>query len=628
MMRDLLLLPMPRHTVFTDGTLALSTDRLIVLDSADPQALRFTATRLRKALRDYAGFTWEIVASTAVPWEQVGVTLSVVPDGVRHSQGYELTITEGGIHAVASTRAGIFYAVMTLSQILEQRGRDLPTLRISDWPDFPNRGVMLDISRDKVPTMETLFSLVDLLASWKVNQLQLYRVHTFAYRNHPEVWAEASPLTGEEVLALDAYCRQRFVELIPYQNCFSHMTRWLAHDRYRHLAECPEGCETRWGYFDTPLSLCPVDPGSLELARSIFDELLPHFSSRHVNVGCDETVDLGRGRSREVVEKYGEGQVYLDFLLKIYREVKVRGRTMQFWGDIITGYPDLVPQLPRDVVVLEWGYEADHPFDDHGAVFAASGVPFYVCPGTSTWNTIAGRTENALGNLCNAAENGLRHGAVGYLNTDWGDNGHWQPLPVSYLGYAYGAAVSWACEANRELDIPQAISAYAFRDASGTPALSPVEGMGRIAYDLGNAYRETGVALPNASALFRILQMRPELVAEIADLSEERLQSTLDYVDGVIALLPRVQMRRPDGDLIRREYTWAADMLRHACRRGIWALGRTRGEEDTVLRQKLVKDADRLAREFHEIWHARNRPGGFKDSLARMEKMRQSYETS
>jgi hexosaminidase len=620
MMENLLLLPTPRHTLFTDGALALSADRLIVLDSADPQALRFTATHLQRALRDQARVSWEVVASTSVPREQVGVTLSVVPDGVRHPQGYELTITEEGIHAVASTRAGIFYAVMTLSQILEQRGRDLPTLRISDWPDFPNRGVMLDISRDKVPTMETLFALVDLLASWKVNQLQLYMVHTFAYRNHPEVWAEASPFTGEEVLALDAYCRERFVELIPYQNCFSHMTRWLVHNRYRQLAECPAGCETRWGYFDTPLSLCPVDPGCLDLVRSIFDELLPHFSSRHFNVGCDETVDLGRGRSKEAVEKYGEGRVYLDFLFKIYREVKARGRTMLFWGDIIMRYPDLVPELPRDVIVLEWGYEADHPFDDHGGIFAASGVPFYVCPGTSTWNTIAGRTENAIGNLRHAAENGLQHGAVGYLNTDWGDNGHWQPLPVSYLGYAYGAAVSWAYEANRELDTPTAISAYAFRDATGT--------MGRIAYDLGNAYQETGVALFNASVLFRILQMRPEMIAEIGDLSEGRLQNTLDYINRVIALLPRVQMQRPDADLIQREYIWAADMLRHACRRGIWALGKARSAEDTALRQALAKDAARLVVEFHKIWHARNRPGGFKDSLARMEKMRQEYESS
>ena len=326
---------------------------------------------------------WEIVAGNAVPHDQIGVTLSVVEGGTRHPQGYELTITPDGIHAVASTPAGVFYAVCTLIQLLGDQGSgvrrqeagvgsslespisnlQLPALRISDWPDFPNRGVMLDISRNRVPTMQTLLELVDLLASWKINQLQLYTEHTFAYRNHPEVWADASPMTGEEILALDAYCRERFIELVPNQNSFGHMTRWLTHDRYRPLADAPDGCDTRWGHYDYPLSLCPVDPGSIELVRSIFDELLPHFSSRQFNVGCDETIDLGQVRSKEAVEKRGAGRVYLDFLLKIYREVKARGRTMQFWGDIIMEHPELVPEVPRDAIALEWGYQPDHPFD-------------------------------------------------------------------------------------------------------------------------------------------------------------------------------------------------------------------------------------------------------------------------
>ena len=94
-------------------------------------------------------------------------------------------------------------------------------------------------------------------------------------------------------------------------------------------------------------------------------------------------------------------------------------------------------------------------------------MPFYVCPGTSTWCSLAGRTDNALGNLLNAAENGIKHGAIGYLNTDWGDRGHWQAPPVSYLGFAAGAAFSWALEANRAMDVPAVVSRFAFDDPTG-----------------------------------------------------------------------------------------------------------------------------------------------------------------
>ena len=200
---------------------------------------------------------------------------------------------------------------------------------------------------------------------------------------------------------------------------------------------------------------------------SLFDELLPHFTSKTFNVGCDETFDLGQGRSRAECDRLGTGRVYVDYLRKVYQAVTERDHVMQFWGDIIVQYPELISELPRDAIALEWGYEADHPFDEHGAQFAQAGLTFYVCPGTSSWNSIGGRTDNALGNLRSAAENGLKHGASGYLNTDWGDNGHWQALPISELGFAMGAAYSWAWEANREVDVPRVVSQCVFDDPSG-----------------------------------------------------------------------------------------------------------------------------------------------------------------
>jgi hypothetical protein len=223
----------------------------------------------------------------------------------------------------------------------------------------------------------------------------------------------------------------------------------------------------------------------------LYDELLPHFSSRQVNVGCDETFDVGQGRSMAECERVGSGRVYLDFLIKIYQEVTKRGFRMQFWGDIIMAYPELVKDLPKDGIALEWGYEANHPFAEHGEKFSQAGLSFYVCPGTSAWNSIAGRTDNA-------AQNGNNYGADGYLITDWGDNGHWQALPVSYLGFAAGAADAWSFQANKDLNIRKALNLYAFLD--------PVGNMGDMFFGLGNVYHEVGIEPDNASALFHILQ--------------------------------------------------------------------------------------------------------------------------
>ncbi|MBN2392904.1 MAG: family 20 glycosylhydrolase [Anaerolineae bacterium] len=615
MTESIVFLPNPRHLTHLEGVFRLAPDSVVLLDAPCPQDILFSARRVQAALQEYLGLRWSLVAGRAA-WTDVhpGLTLSLISDVVAQPQGYRLAIAPEGIQVYASDAAGIFYAVCTLIQLLQQAaGPELPCLDIRDWPDFPARGLMLDVSRDKVPTMETLFALVDRLASWKINQLQLYIEHTFAYHAHHVVWEHASPFTGEEILALDAYCRERFIELVPNQNSFGHLEPWLRHAPYSDLAETLDEFETPWNTRRKgPFGLAPENPGSIEFIRNLYDELLPYFTSRQINVGCDETIDLGQGASKAICEERGTGQVYLDFLMKIYRDVTRRGYKMQFWGDIITHYPDLVPQLPSDAIALEWGYEFDHPFDANGAQFAAAGVPFYVCPGTASWNSLVGRTDNALGNLLNAAENGLKHGAIGYLNTDWGDRGHWQYLPMSYLGFGAGAAYSWSLDANCALDVPQAIGRFAFDDPSGA--------MGRIAYDLGNVYQVPNVPrIHNSSILFHLLQGAVADEERFKSVTVEDFETTLERIDAILATLSDVQMHRPDADVVKREFASAGRLLRHACRRALQLLGQ---ETHTAA---MLADLEEAIAEHKALWLARNRPGGLEDSLARFEPLREAY---
>ncbi len=619
-MSELIFAPVPQHLAYTDASFTL-TPGVLAINAPTAHELFFTARQLRQSVQEAAGVKLDIVAGNPAP-DQTRIALNIAVNASRHPQGYELTIDDSGINIVASTPAGIFYGVQTLRQVLMQAGAELPGLRITDWPDFPNRGVMLDISRDRVPTMETLHGLIDMLAGLKINQFQLYTEHTFAYRNHKVVWEKASPMTAEEIMALDAYCQERFIELVPNQNTFGHMGRWLKHEPYAHLAETQGEWITPWG--DTrrqPFTIAPTDE-SLALVRELLNELLPHFRSRQINVDADETFDLGQGQSKERVEKEGVGRVYLDFLLKIYREVKARGSTMQFWGDIIMQHPELVPELPRDAIALEWGYEAGHAFDEHGAIFARSGIPFYVCPGTSSWRTLAGRTDNALGNLRNAAENGLKHGAIGYLNTDWGDEGHMQPLPVSYLGYLAGAAESWSHEASAGLDIPAALDAFIFRDEAGV--------MGKLAYDLGNAYQLLDPNSFNSSLFFNALVMSSERLYKSGvgpgeGFSREQCNQVLAAIGEIMEPLSQARMQRPDAALIQQEFSWVAGMLWHACRRIVWLNSIHAGQEDVALRRTLAEEIDGLIDAYRELWHARSRPGGFEDSVVRLERLRQEY---
>jgi hypothetical protein len=548
---------------------------------------------------------WRDGKSSAKP---AAVREKIDPARITHPEGYRIDILFDAIDVTAADAAGAFYARQTLAQFQRSAGGGaLSQGVIEDWPDFPARGVMLDISRDKVPTMATLYAIVDRLAELKINQLQLYTEHTFAYSKHREVWEHASPMTPQEIRALDAYCRERFIELVPNQNSFGHMERWLMHPRYAPLAEKPEGFTFPWGTrIDTGFSLNPLDPRSIELIEGLYDELLPNFTSRMISVGCDETFDVGLGKSKAECDRRGKERVYLEFLLKIHDAVKSRWRTMQFWGDIVLHEPELIGKLPKDVIALNWGYDADHPFEKETRAFADAPVPFYVCPGTSSWLSISGRTDNALANLRSAAVCGLANGAIGYLITDWGDLGHLQYWPISELPIAAGAAYAWCFEANRDLDLPRALDAHVFHDAARV--------LGKLLFDYGNVYQAVKTPMGMSTRLFWSLigdESRRNLWEPITRAEYDEAERRIDEI---LARLSSSRIDRSDGELIRAEIHNGAEMLRHACRRGRWRLDPS-SEPGERLRQHLL----RVIAEHKRLWLARNRPGGLVDSVARLE---------
>jgi hypothetical protein len=543
----------------------------------------------------------------SAPVHRAQHVVEIIDPAATRPQGYRIEVDDQQIRLIAHDKAALFYARQTMAQLHQQLGAALPELRIEDWPDFPVRGVMLDISRDKVPTMATLFDLVDLLASWKINQLQLYIEHTFAYAGHEEVWRDASPMTAAQIRDLDAYCRDRFVELVPNQNSFGHMERWLKHPRYLPMAESPDGAQTPWGFrWQGPFGLCPTDPRSLELLADLYGQLLPNFSSRLFNVGCDETFDLGQGHSGAQCRARGVERVYLDFLWAIHRMVSAHGRRMMFWGDIILNHPESIRQLPHDVIALCWGYETLSDLDANARHFAQTGVPFFVCPGTSSWLSISGRTDNMLANQQSAAEAGIKHGAIGYLNTDWGDHGHLQYLPISFPGFAAGAAMSWCLQSNPVgPTLAGALNVHAFADAASV--------MGRIAMDLGNVYQAVGRLIHNRSALFSILVPSSTHSDPMEGITIDGLAAADAAIDAAISALGAARMKRNDAELIQDEFTNAARMLKYACSVGRAALEPTAGQPG-----ELADQLQRIIQSHRHCWLARNRPGGLSDSINRL----------
>ena len=242
---------------------------------------------------------------------------------IPHREGYELVITDGGIVISAPSAAGAYYGVQTLRELIRSEGTTLAARTIHDHPDFARRGYYLDCSRGKVPQIDTIRELVEWLAHWKINELQLYVENVFTFASHPRIGEGFSPFTPEDIRAVQEHCRLHHVQLVPSLTSLGHFEKILMLPEYQDLGELA-------GYRDLPggTTLNPLDPRSVALLSDMYGEFLPLFDAVDFNACGDEPWELGQGRSKEKAEAQGAGRVYLDFMLEARRLSIENGKRM------------------------------------------------------------------------------------------------------------------------------------------------------------------------------------------------------------------------------------------------------------------------------------------------------------
>ena len=557
-----------------------------------------TARALRDGLERPTGLRLPI--ETHARTDDLGPRIELSRDTAR-GDGYRLVVSRDGIRADGAGAAGLRYAVETLLQLADAKGV-VPACEIDDSPDFVYRGVMLDVSRGKVPTPATLRSIVDLCVHLKLNVLMLYTEHTFRFRRHPEIGADASPLDAAEMRALDAYSAERHVELVPTLQSLGHMHHVLKLPRYAHLAET----DRRW-------TLSTVDPGTYTLLRDLYDEYLPNFRSPLFNANCDEPWDLALGPSGARAREIGKDGVYLEHVRRVRDLAAAHGKRTLIWGDVVHAHPDRIPEIDRDFVLLDWWYEAKHDYD-RIKVFAANGIEFWVCPGTSSWNCLFPRVPNSLENIAGYAAAGRRHGARGLVVTDWGDFGHYNLQGFSWYGYAFAAQQAWSGDSpERAFDL--AFSRVLFDDASGETA--------RLYRELG-AIHDAGFPTFNASALQLLYFEDVGPMRFSGRAKAPSLRRTLAKLTRARARIVRARARFRRETTTHDELVLAADTSLLAAHKGLAALEllawrRKPGSLAPSARRALAGRLEGLAaeqtalgRRLRRLWLQRSAPSNFE----------------
>ena len=534
-------------------------------------------------------------------------------DGIA-DEGYELKITQEGIRIYYSDYAGAFYGFSTLNQIREQC-LEINCVEIYDFPDFSIRGYMWDVARCKIPKLSTILDMVDRLSSFKINHLELYMEGApFEYSSHPEMWNGIEVLTGEELMIIDEYCKERFIDFVPTHNTFGHMTAWLE-KMPRDMSICPDGFyyEPWKTHFKKPASLNPFNPKSIEFVKEISEDLLKYFSSSNFNICCDEVLELGSGLT-EGMSSYDLGKTYFEFLMKIYDFCQEKGKKMFFWGDILSKHSEFIKELPKNIMALNWGYESNEPTEESCIDFENANIPYCVCPGTGTWKTFTGKTRQMKENISGAVEKGKIHNASGVILTDWGDCGHLQGWATVFPGIVYAASLSWNYQGNKELDIGNALDLFVYK----------AKGVGEFSLKVGNYHTMEPIHLINQTLSEKLLfnnieQMELSEVPCLWEcISHTYLDSMIDYMDICLKELNLLDLGNiSNGDNIRDEYAVGIETVKLAQYIGHYKL--YLHEQDIDGQREVLKImSDMLPRiigEFRRSWTVKNKYSRLDDAL-------------
>jgi len=174
----------------------------------------------------------------------------------------------------------------------------------------------------------------------------------------------------------------------------------------------------------------------------MLDEVVPQFKSEYFHIGCDESRDVGLGATKDLVKKVGSARVHADHYNKVYDKVTSQGKKILMYGDIILRHPEIMDMIPKDIIIVDWHYR---PSDHYPSIqqFKESGFTFLVSPGIHNWRQNIPNLTNAWINISNINYEGYLQGALGSINSSWGDYGGMNFREMNYMGYAFGAETSW-----------------------------------------------------------------------------------------------------------------------------------------------------------------------------------------
>ncbi len=256
-------------------------------------------------------------------------------------EGYQLTITNETVNLIANKPAGLFNGIQTLRQLfpagievksVQQGPWQIPAVTIRDYPEYPFRGVMLDVARHFFQVADVKRT-IDLMAAYKMNVLHLHLSDDQGWRIEIKKWPKLTEIGGstqvgggkggfytqEQYAEIVQYAAERNIMVIPEIDMPGHTNSALA--SYPELNCNDKATELYTGTKVGFSSLCTSKEITYQFITDVFSELAALTPGPYLHIGGDESH----------VTKLED---YIPFMNKVQGIVNTLGKQVIGWDEI------------------------------------------------------------------------------------------------------------------------------------------------------------------------------------------------------------------------------------------------------------------------------------------------------
>ncbi|MEQ1797771.1 MAG: beta-N-acetylhexosaminidase [Lacibacter sp.] len=375
------------------------------------KAFETQAKYLRDELQKQSGVTLalqEMTQTKKIPAS--GIILLF--DSVTISKAEMYTLESGGerVLILAKDIRGFVNAAQTLLQLLplkKQSTITVPSVAITDYPQFSYRGMHLDVVRHIFP-VSYIKKYIDYLTFHKFNTFHWhltddqgwrFEISSYPKLNSISSWRDSTLIghfkdaparydgkryggfyTKAEIKEIVAYANTRGITIIPELDIPGHSRAAIA--AYPQLSTKPDtvwNVATTWGMYNRQNNVLAPTDFTFRFLKSVFKELTELFPSTYIHIGGDECSRMWWKQDKKTQQFMQKNNLKDETALQTYfieyiaSYLKTLNRKAIGWHEIAEG------DLDTSTLIMNWA-------DEKQALSAAKkgfniimtpGVPFY-----------------------------------------------------------------------------------------------------------------------------------------------------------------------------------------------------------------------------------------------------------